>query len=437
MAYWSWAVTKTTWTWPASARAAWMPSIPGMLISRKTISGSWFCTMAIASRPLLASPTIESSGQASFRRSIICSRIRRSSSATTAVGARKACMLALVQSGRWRGWGDFVGHFDRGTGAARGRHADDQLSPAVIQGLQPLADVGQSHAGFGFRHEPDAIVEHVDSQLAIDDLGIDLQPATLGLRFQPVLDGVFHQGLQHHRGEDRRFQAFRNTHHRLQASFHSHRHDFQEGAAKIDLLTQRGSATLAHLRHGRAQVADEALLHLGGARRVGLDKLVDARQGIEEEMRLDLGLQRFHARFQHGALELFGCRAMGGFVGGQFRSALAARHHLDDEGGDDEHKSQDRNLEYASEYQAQERNEQQRLPGHYGHPIEETPPHHDGALADLAQGLSDSHRSRGRTAPAALGGVVGAWAALVGIHLVALGSPACHRARLREGPLSL
>ena len=33
-------------------------------------------------------------------------------------------------------------------------------------------------------------------------------------------------------------------------------------------------------------------------------------------MRLDLGLQRFHARFQHGALELFGFGPPGRLVGG-------------------------------------------------------------------------------------------------------------------------
>src|ERR1700674_4217662 len=194
----------------------------------------------------------------------------------------------------------------------------------------------------------------MDGQLAFNDLGTDLNAATLGLRFQPMLDGVFHQGLQHHRWEDRRFQAFRNTHYRLQPSFHSHRHDFQEGAAKIDLLTERRSASLAHLRHGRAQVADQALLHLGGARRVSLDKLVDARQRIEEEMRLDLGLQRFQARFQHGALELFGFGPLGGLVGGQFRSALAARNRLDDEGGDDQREYRIGLLEYAAEYQGQQ-----------------------------------------------------------------------------------
>src|SRR5882672_3778514 len=350
MAYWSWAVTKTTCASPASPRAAWMPSISGRLISRKTISGFKLCTTAIASRPLLASPTISSSGHASFRREMIWTRIRRSSSATTAVGAGEGCMLALVQSGG----GDFVGHFDGDTGATRGRHADDQLRAAVVQGVQPLADIGQPHATFGFRHETDAIVEHMNGQPAIDDLGTDLQPTTLGLWFQAMLDGVFHQSLQHHRREDRRFQAFRNTHDRLQASFHSHTHDFQKGAAKLDLLTQRGPAAFAHLRHGGAQVADQALLHPGGARRVGLDELVDARQCIEEKVWLDLGLQRSHARFQHGTLELFGFGPLGGLAGRQFRSALAARHHLDDEGGDDEEEDRGGMLEYGSQYQAQE-----------------------------------------------------------------------------------
>src|SRR3989441_5392066 len=157
-----------------------MPSIPGMLISRKAMSGSRLRTIATASLPLPASPTIESSGQASFRRSAICSRIRRSSSAMTAVGAGKGCMWALVQSGRRCGWGDLVGYLDRGTRAAHGRHADDQLSSAVVQRLQPLANIGESHASFGFRHEADAIVEHMDSQQAIDDLGADLEPAAFG-----------------------------------------------------------------------------------------------------------------------------------------------------------------------------------------------------------------------------------------------------------------
>ncbi len=60
------------------------------------------------------------------------------------------------------------------------------------------------------------------------------------------------------------------------------------------------------------------------------------RQRVEQEMRLDLRLQRFHPRFQHGALELLGLGALGRLAGRQLRPALAARHDLDDEGGDDE-----------------------------------------------------------------------------------------------------
>src|SRR6185369_17858413 len=193
-----------------------MPSIPGMLMSRKTMSGCRLCTIAIASRPLLASPTIRSSGHASFKRSMICSRIRRSSSATTAEGAaevNEAAMLAQMQSGWYRG--DFVRYFDRGARAARGRDRDDQFGPPVVQSLQPLADVGQPDARFGGRHETDAGVEDMDRQLPIGDLGADLDLPALGFRLQAMLDRVFHQGLQHHRREDGRFQAFRHAHYRL------------------------------------------------------------------------------------------------------------------------------------------------------------------------------------------------------------------------------
>src|SRR5450755_687957 len=89
-------------------------------------------------------------------------------------------------------------------------------------------------------------------------------------------------------------------------------------------------------------------------------------------------------------------------------------------------------LEYAAQYQGQERHEQKLLPRHHGQPIEETPPCRGDAIADLLQRLSGSGLPRAGTALAPLGGVVSAWAALVGIHLVALGSPSCQKARLRE-----
>jgi hypothetical protein len=90
-------------------------------------------------------------------------------------------------------------------------------------------------------------------------------------------------------------------------------------------------------------------------------------------MRLDLGLQRFHARFEHRALELFGLGLLGGLVRSHFRSALAARHHLDDERGDDQQEEPiggfsnavaDRTdrAEHGGQDQTQEGNEQKLLP---------------------------------------------------------------------------
>ena len=194
------------------------------------------------------------------------------------------------------------------------------------------------------RREAHAVIAHVHGKLAIDDLRADLQRAAFRLRLETVLDRVLDQRLQHHRREHRRFQAFGDVDDRSQALLHSNGHDFQERARQVQLLTERGPAAFAHLRHRRAQVADQALLHLRRALRVGLDQLVDARQRVEQEMRLDLRLQCFHPRFQHGALELLGFRAFGRFAGGKFGPALAARDDLDDERRDDQHQDRHRML---------------------------------------------------------------------------------------------
>jgi len=45
---------------------------------------------------------------------------------------------------------------------------------------------------------------------------------------------------------------------------------------------------------------------------------------------------------------------VGGRVGGQFRSALAARHCLDDEGDNDQREYRTVLLEYAAQYQSQQ-----------------------------------------------------------------------------------
>ena len=142
-------------------------------------------------------------------------------------------------------------------------------------------------------------------------------------------------------------------------------------------------------------------------------------------MRLDLRLQRFHARFQHRALELLGFRPLRGFVGSQLRPALAARHHLDDDSDATiSIKTGSGCLNMPASISPRSDDEQQLLPRHDRQPVEESPPHQDDAIADLTQGLPGSAGSRNGAALAALGGVFDAWAAWVSTQLVALWSPA-------------
>jgi hypothetical protein len=80
-------------------------------------------------------------------------------------------------------------------------------------------------------------------------------------------------------------------------------------------------------------------------------------------VRLDLGLQRFHARFQHSALELLGLGPLGGLAGRHICAALAAGHHLDDDAGHDEKEIALAVFQHAREKnQAKEEYDQQRLP---------------------------------------------------------------------------
>ena len=118
-------------------------------------------------------------------------------------------------------------------------------------------------------------------------------------------------------------------------------------------------------------------------------ELVDARQRVEEEVRLDLRLQRLHPRFQKAALELLGVRPQDGLARGKFRASLAPRHDLDNDRGDDEEERSgvgSFNMP-PPRIMASNRTSSSAFQETSGHPIEKSPPHHDDALADLAEGL--------------------------------------------------
>jgi hypothetical protein len=75
---------------------------------------------------------------------------------------------------------DFVGHFDVGTGPPAGGTL--MISSArLCTTLQPLADIGHPTPTSAFGIKPCHCRALADGQLAIDDLGADLEPATSGL----------------------------------------------------------------------------------------------------------------------------------------------------------------------------------------------------------------------------------------------------------------
>jgi hypothetical protein len=158
---------------------------------------------------------------------------------------------------------------------------------------------------------------------------LTVQVAALGLAFEAVLDGVLDHRLQHHRREGRAAQALGHAQAHVEAFFHAHLEQVEIGAGHVEFASEVAAQVgVAHLRDHRAQVLDQAALHGRGARRVGLDQVLDRGQGIEQEVRLDLGLHRLHPRFRHLALHRFALGRRGGGLHLGLGALLAAHQGL-------------------------------------------------------------------------------------------------------------
>src|SRR6266571_8583841 len=242
------------WLWAPIARAASIPVLPGMRISRKVRSGFSSATSSIASSPFLASPTISSSGHTWFRRMRNWSRISLSSSAMIAVGmvntgksksANYSMNRRFNQSIPWPARASFrqlVGHLDGGDHAAWRIRRDVQLAGVAVQQLEALADGRQAEAGAvaGHHAEADAVVGDRHAPLVVRDLGHDLQAAALGLAFEAVLDRVLDHRLQHHRREGRAAQAVGDLQVDRQALFHAHLEQVQVSLDHVHFAPEVG-----------------------------------------------------------------------------------------------------------------------------------------------------------------------------------------------------
>jgi hypothetical protein len=125
----------------------------------------------------------------------------------------------------------------------------------------------------------------------------------------------------------------------LQPLFHAHLQDLEVGPDHGQLAAQVAHGAigigLAHGGHGGPQQRDQVLLHLAGARRVGLDQVVDAGQRVEQEVGLDLGLHGGHAGLDDLALQRLALGVLGGLRGLDLGLDAALVHGLDDGRGQD------------------------------------------------------------------------------------------------------
>src|SRR5690349_17564352 len=214
MAYWLYAVTKTTCVCgeaSAAAAATSSPVMPGMRMSRNATSGRWTSIASRADAPSSHSATISSSGQA--RRTWETSSARSSawSSATMALG--------------------MCGDDDTRGDAVREIRADVERRVDSMRELEAFAHVLQSHAGpRAVAAKAAAVVGDGDRDLAFRFARDDPDGAAARERLQAMLDGILDQRLQHHRRHRRGAQRIGDLHLHGEALAHADLHDLEIGA---------------------------------------------------------------------------------------------------------------------------------------------------------------------------------------------------------------
>ena len=183
---------------------------------------------------------------------------------------------------------------------------------AAVELFEPGADVGQPDAPPGPDlvvpiHAP-AIVPYFQLQEAIvrSTGSGDLHPPWLDARRDAMADGVLHQRLQDQMGHACIQRLWRDVHHDRQPVLQARLLDLEVGLEKGELLAQRHLLRLLVLEGGAQEVA-EAGDHSPGGLRFGGDERRDRVQRVEEEVRLQLHLERLQPRLGEAPRQLLRC----------------------------------------------------------------------------------------------------------------------------------
>jgi hypothetical protein len=184
----------------------------------------------------------------------------------------------------------------------------NQSRLAVVQAQAGLLAVGQAQAvahviqacaaaiRLGDGAHADAAILYADPHGAVDRLRRHRDLAAAQGRLDAVLDRVLDEGQQDHGGQLHLFQRARQLQAETQALAQAHLHHLQVGIDQAEFGAQ-ADLLAAHVAHAGAQEVDQVTGQFGGARRTVLGQLLYRAQGVEQEVRLDLGAQQAQLGF--------------------------------------------------------------------------------------------------------------------------------------------
>src|SRR6266850_2486583 len=309
-AYWSKAVTNTmagARSTPTS-RSTSNPSSSGICTSRNTRSGATSRIAAAASRPFAHSPATTTSGSAASR----CRIPSRPASSSSTINVRIARISSTLMSPLPIGSRQPERHDDVRNRSAISRVHHFERRLIAVQLLQTRAGVGESHAAV-FRaledgNEPRAIVPDREVQAAVDTSGADQEPTNGAARRDPVANRVFDERLEDQIGYLGVERFGLGVHHRCEALPEPNLLDVEVVSQELQLLLQRDLLRTRAIEHPPQQIAQPGQHADGEGILTGANELADGVQRIEQEVRLELHLERFQARRGELGFELRGAQ---------------------------------------------------------------------------------------------------------------------------------
>jgi len=183
--------------------------------------------------------------------------------------------------------------------SASQRAQEGEFGSRSIESVEAGSDVRKSHPerwgsarGGG---APDTVVDHVEDQTGGVGLGSDLDLTWMWGGFDAVSDGVFNERLEHEgwneAGAGARLEVELADETRAEADLL----DIEVAVEEAEFIL-KGRLLAGGLGEGEAQEVGESDEHFLGGSGIFADERDDGVEGVEEKMRLELGLERVEPR---------------------------------------------------------------------------------------------------------------------------------------------